>query len=184
MWLCLDPWIPLLCGKPKLGPRSSSRRTDASTDSCSSSDKPAHHSPKSSVFSTSHYMSASIASTEYSVNKMMLRQLLPYQLLRNEKRSFRTDEHPQGICFRIWRRTRTKDQFSPPPTRTPHRDQSWCSAKVTGSPSLKSTWKAVLMLLNGSLPGWRQQRGNPDPQKDKSRINALNRVCSAKIMWG
>jgi hypothetical protein len=56
MWLCLDWLIPLLCGKRKLGPRSSKSRTDASSDSCSSSARPAHQSPKLSVYSTSHFM--------------------------------------------------------------------------------------------------------------------------------
>ena len=30
MWLCFEPLIPLLWGKPSLGPRSASRRTDRS----------------------------------------------------------------------------------------------------------------------------------------------------------
>ena len=48
--------MPLLCGYPKAGPRSSSSWTVAANDACSSSVRLAHQSPNSSVYSTSQGM--------------------------------------------------------------------------------------------------------------------------------
>ena len=56
MWPWAEPLIPVLYGKPNVGPRSSRRRTEASKDSCSSSARLSHHSPNSSVYSTSQIM--------------------------------------------------------------------------------------------------------------------------------
>ena len=54
IWGCFELLILLLCGYPSVGPRFSKRRTVASIDICSSSESVSHHSPNSSVYSTSH----------------------------------------------------------------------------------------------------------------------------------
>ena len=59
--------MPLLCGNPRLGPRSSNNWTVAATLICSSSDNPAHQCSNSSVYSHFPFHTVNITSMEYSV---------------------------------------------------------------------------------------------------------------------